>query len=141
MTEYYGEKGYIKLVKDILNNGQPQNDRTGVGTISIFDAKIVYPENDFNCFSTIKPAPLRMSFEELWLFLRGETDTKKLEAKGIDFWKPQTSRSYLDKVGLPYLPEGDLGRAYSKQYREYGYNEDTNTGKVDQLSDLLDQLK
>jgi thymidylate synthase len=140
---YFGESGYIQLVSDILYKGEEQTDRTGVGTISLFDAKVVYPEDTFACFSTIKPAALRMSFEELWFFLRGETDTKKLEAKGIDFWKPQTSREFLDKRGLYYLPEGNLGLAYSKQFREYGAAsvEDCNRTGVDQLSSLADSLR
>jgi thymidylate synthase len=143
LTEYYGERGYIQLIQYILNNGERQTDRTGVGTYSIFDAKVTYPEDNFGCFSTVKPAALRMAFEELWFFLRGETDTKKLEAKGIDFWKGNTSREFLDGRGLTYLPEGDLGLAYSKQFREYGTAsvEDCNRRGVDQLSDLISNLR
>ncbi len=138
MKYYEGEEGYIQIIKDVLRNGEPQKDRTGVGTISIFDAKVVYPEDKFGCFSTIRPAPLWMAFEELWFFLRGETDTKKLEAKGINFWKPQTSREFLDKRGLGHLQEGNLGVAYSKQFRDYGGAYGA-TGE-DQLSVLLDTL-
>ena len=145
MTEYYGEGGYIQLIRHVLNNGEKQTDRTGVGTCSIFDAKVVYPEGTFACFSTIKPAALRMAFEELWFFLRGETDTKKLEAKGITFWKGNTSRVFLDKRGLDYLPEGDLGAAYSSQFRQAGYwscdKDFSESTRVDQLENLIDDLK
>lgn len=139
MTEYYGEAGYVQLIKDILANGQEQTDRTGVGTISIFDAKVVYPEDAFGCFSTIRSCPMKFSFEELWFFLRGHTDTKKLEAKGINFWKGNTSREFLDKRGLYYLPEWNLGRAYSAQFRRAGENL-SNQG-VDQLANLINDLK
>lgn len=140
-STYHGEKGYILLIKNILQFGEQQTDRTGVGTISIFDAKVVYPENDFGCFSTIKPASLRMAFEELWLFLRGDTDTKKLEAKGIDFWKLNTSREFLDKRGLWYR-EGDLGAAYSKQFRDYGGSGQGDIeGGLDQLQNFINDLK
>jgi thymidylate synthase len=138
---YFGENGYLDLISDILEHGVPQTDRTGVGTISLFDAKVVYPEDEFGCFSTVKPASLRMAFEELWFFLRGETDTKKLEAKGINFWKGNTSREFLDKCGKNYLKEGDLGRAYSKQFRDYGWDADSDVGKVDQLVGLIADLK
>lgn len=143
MTEYYGEQGYIQLIKDILASGEEQTDRTAVGTLSIFDAKVVYPEDTFACFSTIKPAALRMAFEELWFFLRGETDTKKLEEKGVMFWRGNTSREFLDKRGLYHLPEGSLGLAYSKQFREYSTAsvEDCNRIGVDQLSDLINNLR
>lgn len=139
---YKGESGYIELIEDILMYGESQTDRTGVGTISLFDAKVVYPEDKFNCFSTVKPASLRMAFEELWFFLRGETDTKKLEVKGINFWKGNTSREFLDKRGLDYLPEGELGAAYSSQFRSAGrYTTDQQEDEVDQLAELIDNLK
>ena len=139
MAEYYGEKGYIQLIKDILATGESQTDRTGVGTISIFDAKVVYEEDTFGCFSTIRPANLRLAFKELWFFLRGETDTKKLEAEGVNFWRGNTSREFLDKRGLYYLPEWDLGTAYSAQFRRAGATL-SSTG-VDQLSMLIDNLR
>lgn len=139
---YVGEGGYVELIKDVLAAGIPQTDRTGVGTISLFDAKVVYPEDEFGCFSTIRPAPLRMAFEELWFFLNGKTQTKELEAKGITFWRGNTSREFLDKRGLSYLDEGDLGLAYSKQFRCFGTAsvEDCNQTGVDQLQKLIDDL-
>ncbi len=143
MTEYFQEGGYKRLIEDVLKSGEEQTDRTGVGTVSVFDAKVVYIENTFGCFSTIKPASLRMAFEELWFFLRGETDTKKLEAKGINFWKGNTSRKFLDKRGLVYLPEGDLGGAYSLQFRHAGANvsDDYYIRGIDQLEKLIGDLK
>lgn len=137
---YEDEQGYLNLVSDILKFGESQTDRTGVGTISMFDAKVIYPEGSFGCFSTVKPASLRMAFEELWFFLRGETDTKKLEAKGINFWKGNTSREFLDKRGLHYLPEGDLGAAYSSQFRRFGGHTDLEGESVDQLEKLIGEL-
>lgn len=136
---YIGEDGYLDLISDILEHGVPQTDRTGVGTISLFDAKVVYPEDEFGCFSTVRPASLRMSFEELWFFLRGKTNTKELEAKGINFWKPQTSREFLDKRNLHYLQEGDLGSAYSRQFRNYGGA--INGTSHDQIKRLVRDLK
>lgn len=142
MSEVYvGEHGYVNLIKDILKNGEQQTDRTGVGTISIFDAKIVYPEDKFGCFSTIRPAALRLAFEELWFFLRGETNTKKLEEKGCMFWVGNTSREFLDKRGLSYLEEGDLGAAYSVQFRRAGEFTSHGGNRVDQLSNLLNDLQ
>ena len=115
---YEGEEGYLELVDIVLRNGVPTSDRTGVGTIAMFDAKLVIREGF--PFSTIRPAPLRMAFEEFWMFLRGETQTKVLEEKGINFWKGNTSREFLDKRGLEYLEEGDMGKAYGSQWRNYG---------------------
>lgn len=71
--------------------------------------------------------------------LRGETDTKKLEDVGVNFWKGNTSREALDKVGLGHLNEGELGSAYSWQWRDSGgysggYGED-------QLDNLIEGLR
>jgi thymidylate synthase len=89
---YKGETGYMELLHDVLSYGvEIPNKRTKTKTKAIFDAKFILDEGDF-MFSTSRPAPLRLGFEEFWSFLRGELDTKKLEAKGVNFWKPQTSR-------------------------------------------------
>lgn len=130
---YFGEEGYLELIRSVLVNGKSQEDRTGVGTISIFDAKVVYGAGAFNCFSTVRPTPLRLAFEELWFFLKGESDTKKLEDKGVMFWRSNTSRDFLDSRGLNHLPEGNMGAAYGKQYRNY-------SDSVDQLVELIDTL-
>jgi thymidylate synthase len=142
---YRGEAGYKTLLWKVLNQGvEVRNERTATMTKAIFDAKFVLNEGEF-MFSTSRPAPLRLGFEEFWSFLRGELDTKKLEAKGVNFWKPQTSREFLDSRGLSYLPEGSLGKAYSFQFRNAGgdFSEDyTNAvGGVDQLKRLYEGLR
>lgn len=117
---YRGEAGYIALLNDVLQHGvEVRNERTGTLTKALFDAKFVLDGGDF-MFSTLRPAPLRLAFEEFWSFIRGELDTKKLEAKGVNFWKPQTSREFLDSRGLHKLPEGHLGKSYSFQFRNFG---------------------
>lgn len=133
---YYGEGGYLHLIKDILKRGVEVPDRTGVGCLSIFDAKIVFDEFPFFTHRKISP---RLAFEEMWFFLRGETDTKKLEEKGVFFWKGNTSRKFLDSRGLEFLPEGDMGAAYSRQWRDAGGY--TDGGGVDQLEKLFKGLK
>lgn len=117
------EKQYLSLLRKVIAEGvDVPNKRTGTKTIALFDEKLVVNEGEFP-FSTIRPASPRLAFEELWLFLRGETDTKYLESKGINFWKGNTSREFLDSRGLNHLPEGRLGRAYSMQFRDFGGDE------------------
>lgn len=142
---YFGEAGYVQLLHDVLENGVEIPDRTGVGCRAIFDAKVVYDklesgETDY-ALSTIRSCPLRFSFEEMWMFLRGETNTKALEEKGIYFWKGNTSREFLDKRGLEHLPEGDLGRAYSEQWRDFGGMYDIFGQGADQLWKLISNLE
>lgn len=134
------EEQYLAMVADVLNNGaEIPNKRTGTFTKALFDYKLVVAEDEFP-FSTIRPLPPRLAFEEFWFFLNGKTDTKELEAKGINFWKGNTSREFLDSRGLHHLPEGDLGRAYSKQFRNFGglY---ANTFAVDQVAKTFRELQ
>lgn len=138
MNEYIPniEIQYLDLLQNILDYGVKQTDRTGVGTRSIFDAKLVIPEGSFPLFTHRKINP-RLAFEEMWFFLSGKTDTKLLEDKGVNFWKGNTSREFLDSRGLEFLPEGDLGTAYSQQWRNSnGWDGDG----IDQLQNLIEGL-
>lgn len=150
MKVYFNESGYIGLIQDVLRNGVNVPDRTGVGCKAVFDRKLVFDVDAQFPFSTIRPAPLRMAFEEFWMFLRGETNTKQLEAKGINFWRGNTSREFLDKRGLNYIHDGDMGKAYGFQFRHFGgfknwFNDDAQTatwgGGVDQLAALFNDLR
>jgi thymidylate synthase len=72
--------------------------------------------------------------EELLFFISGKTDTKILEEKGVNIWKGNTSREFLDKRGLQHLEEGEYGKSYGYQWRHFG-------DKVDQLQELIDGIK
>lgn len=147
MNPYFFENQYIEHLHDILAYGEREPNRTGIDTLAMWGAKIEIPlANGFPIITTRKTS-LRIAFEETWFFLRGETDTKKLEEKKINIWKGNTSREFLDKVGLDYLPEGHMGKGYSFQWRNFGgeYMERTNYTKqykgVDQVATLLEGLK
>lgn len=137
---YYGEQGYLALLKDVLEKGVSIPDRTSVGSQALFDAKVVYGPEEFP-FSTVRPAPTWMSFEEFWMFMRGETQTKQLEAKGINFWKGNTSREFLDKRGLHHLEEGDMGMAYGHQLCGFNKGLVKPEYAVNQLAETFETLK
>jgi len=142
------ENAYLDLLKNILDNGTTKQDRTGVGTIGIFGSQLKFSlENNTLPLLTTKKMFLRGIVEELLFFIRGETDTKKLEAKGVNIWKGNTSRDFLDKRGLGYLPEGDMGKGYGFQWRNFGgtaksydYKNHPRDG-VDQLSRALEMIR
>lgn len=143
---YFGERGYVELVKDVLEKGVSIPDRTGVGSKAMFGATVIYDKlesglTDF-ALSTSRPCPLRMAFEEIMFFLRGETDTKKLEEKGVFFWQGNTTREFLDNRNMKWCSEGDLGAAYSGQWRRAGeFSGVPPEACVDQLAKLLETLK
>lgn len=150
-TVYYGMVGVDSLLIDLLTNGVwIPNERTGTKTKAIFDAKIVIREDEFPFVTNMLASP-RLAFEEMWFFLNGRTNTKELEKNGVNFWKGNTSREFLDKNGFEYLDEGELGAAYSNQWRNFGgYDENyaNRTGKsgidsngIDQLRELVENLK
>ena len=142
------ENAYLDLLKNILDNGTTKQDRTGVGTIGIFGSQLKFSlENNTLPLLTTKKMFLRGIVEELLFFIRGETDTKKLEAKGVNIWKGNTSRDFLDKRGLGYLPEGDMGKGYGFQWRNFNGTRKSSEYKnhprdgVDQLSKALEMIR
>lgn len=142
---YYGEKGYLLMLSEIYHHGVDVPDRTGVGSRAIFDAKLIWHEGQFPFF-THRPIYQRPAFEEMWFMLRGKTQTKELEDKGVKFWVGNTSREFLDKRGLADLPEGDMGVAYGFQWRRSGGLRSRDgqhhfTKGTDQLASLIWGLK
>ena len=114
------ETQYLSVMKNIVEKGHDRPDRTGVGSRAIWGCNIeIDLDEGFPIITTRKTTP-RIAFEETWFFLRGETDTKKLEEKKINIWKGNTSREFLDGRGLCYLPEGNLGKGYGFQWRNFG---------------------
>lgn len=142
------EQAYLDLLEKILDTGSNKQDRTGVGTTGIFGSQLRFSlANNTLPLLTTKKMFLRGIVEELLFFIRGETDTKKLEDKGVNIWKGNTSRDFLDKRGLGYLPEGDIGKGYGFQWRNFGGNQKSYDYKnhpkdgVDQLSKALHMIR
>ncbi len=152
------EYKYLHLMRNILDNGVEKSDRTGVGTKSIFGTSLKFDLRKSFPILTTKKVFWKGVVEELLWFIRGETDSKKLEEKGVKIWVGNTSREFLDKRGLDY-PEGFAGPVYGFQWRHWGssYNIRTllplkegepnpiivqpgNEG-FDQLADVVDKIK
>lgn len=140
MNIYEGAAGIEDIVSEVLDYGvEIPNSRTNTSTRAIFDAKIVIYEGDFPFTNSLLASP-RLAFEELWFFLNGRTQTKELEEKGVNFWKGNTSKEFQESVGLGHLQEGDLGAAYSAQWRNFGGNGVSGAG-ADQLAELVHNLR
>lgn len=118
---HHEEYQYLDHIKHILQKGVKRSDRTGVGTYSIFGAQMRYSLRD-NIFPllTTKRVFWRGVVEELLWFIRGSTNAHELRDKNIHIWDLNSTREFLDSVGLGHREEGDLGPVYGFQWRHYG---------------------
>ena len=81
-------KAYLEVIKEILGKGRERGDRTGTGTISIFDAQFRHDMREGFPLLTTKKMHLRGIFEELMAFLRGEEQLESLIDKKVTIWDP-----------------------------------------------------
>lgn len=98
---------YIKLIQEILWYGEQRNDRTGVGTMSIFDAKLTFDLRKRFPLVTIKETRWQLAFLEMLWFLRGETNTQWLNEHGCKLWDAWAAAN------------GELGPIYGSQWRRW----------------------
>lgn len=145
-TEYHDEEEYLNLIRKIMKKGKVRDDRTGVGTISIFGAQMRFSLRDQFPLLTTKRTFWRGVAEELIWFIQGNTNAKDLSDKNVRIWDANGSREFLDSRGLNKNEEGDLGPVYGFQWRhfgaEYGACKDDYGGKgVDQLKQVIDMIR
>ena len=144
----HDELQYLNLIRTVLDTGESRPDRTGTGTISLFAP----PSLRFSLANstlpliTTKRTFLRGIIEELLWFIKGQTDSTLLSAKGVKIWDGNGSKEFLEKRGLGHRRAGDLGPVYGFQWRHFGadyVDADTDySGKgVDQLRDVIRKIK
>ena len=91
------EKQYLKLLKDVLENGQEKKDRTGTGTISVFGRQIRHDmSRGFPLLTTKKMYWKGIVTELLW-FLRGDTNIKYLVDNNCHIWDGDAYKMYVSK--------------------------------------------
>tara|TARA_R110002073_G_scaffold69054_6_gene171310 strand:- start:1956 stop:2855 length:900 start_codon:yes stop_codon:yes gene_type:complete len=120
------EAAYLDLLRDILEHGTLQDDRTGVGTRSVFGRQLRCDLSEgFPLLTTKKVHFKSIAIELLW-FLRGETNVRWLQERGVKIWD-----EWADA-------DGELGPVYGKQWRRWSGPDGT---EIDQLSNLLEQIR
>jgi len=140
------EQQYLNTLQDIKDNGIENLDRTGVGTLSLFGKNFNYNLRDTFPILTTRRIFFRAVFEELMLYLRGQTNNNILKDKGIHIWDGNTSREFLDKRGLSEYSEGDMGETYGFNFRHFGgeykgFGENYTNQGFDQLGYVINLIK
>jgi dihydrofolate reductase/thymidylate synthase len=141
MNSYQAESGYLQLLSDTINDGEYRSSRNG-NVFSRFGIMITFT-SIFAQFPllTTKKMFIKGIVEELLWFLRGSTNAKELQDKGIHIWDGNSSREYLDSIGLAEYKEGELGPVYGWQWRCFGKSYKTDkTDGVDQIRYILEEL-
>jgi thymidylate synthase len=146
VTQNPEEQQYLDLVREVLYQGKSRPDRTGVGVLSTFGKRMEFDLSSGRFpLLTTKRVFFRGVVEELLWFLRGDTDAKLLQNKGIRIWDGNASRAYLDSIGLINRTEGDLGPVYGFQWRHFGAEykgcgENYEGQGVDQIASIIRQI-
>lgn len=144
---YYNreEEDYLNLLREVLEKGKIKQGRNG-NTYSLFGKTLTFDLRKGFPLLTTKQMFLRGIIEELLFFLRGDTDSTKLEEKNISIWKGNTNREFLDTHNFKERKEGLMGPMYGYQWRNFNSRYDEKTGKpanqgFDQLKNLIDRIK
>jgi thymidylate synthase len=132
------ETQYLSLLREIMREGEVRDTRNGE-TKSLFGKSLKFDLRNGFPLLTTKKMFLRGIVEELLFFIRGDTNTKTLEEKGVKIWTGNTNREFLDKNGFRNREEGLLGPLYGFQWRFFGSRYDEKTG--DHLDKGYDQLQ
>ena len=141
------ENEYLKLIEEIIYKGDKKPDRTGTCTRNLFGKSLRFDlSNGTIPLLTTKKVFWRGVAEELLWFISGCTNANKLKEKGIHIWDGNSSRNYLNSLGLKHREEGDLGPVYGHLWRHFGAdykNMHTNYENkgVDQLKNAIDLIK
>ena len=117
---------YLDLMRTVLETGTDRPDRTGTGTRSIFGYQMRFDLSRGFPLVTTKKIHLKSVIYELLWFLRGETNVRWLQERGVSIWD-----SWADA-------NGDLGPVYGSQWRSWP---DGHGGSIDQIAKVVESIK
>ncbi|HPF80307.1 thymidylate synthase [Nostocoides australiense] len=117
---------YLDLMQRVLDEGVERPDRTGTGTLGVFGHQMRFDLADGFPVVTTKKLHLRSIFGELLWFLRGDTNVRWLQERGITIWDEWADEN------------GDLGPVYGHQWRSWP----TPDGRsVDQIAAVIESIR
>jgi thymidylate synthase len=120
------ERHYLDLLAEVLEHGARKSDRTGTGTLSVFGRQLRFDLRSRFPLLTTKRLHLKSIVYELLWFLRGETNVRWLQERGVTIWN-----EWADE-------RGELGPVYGYQWRHWRTPDGT---EVDQIAGVIESLK
>lgn len=117
---------YEDLLREVMETGNAKGDRTGTGTRSLFGKQIRFDLAQGFPLITTKRVHTRSIILELLWFLRGDTNVRWLQERGVSIWDEWADEN------------GDLGPVYGAQWRSWPTPEG---GVIDQISDVVEQIR
>jgi thymidylate synthase len=126
MTPNLEEREYLELLREVLERGAPKSDRTGTGTLSVFGRQMRFGLAESFPLLTTKKLHLKSIVYELLWFLRGDTNVRWLQERGVTIWDEWADAG------------GELGPVYGYQWRHWR----TPDGReIDQIRDVVEQIR
>lgn len=137
VRNYNPEYSYLELLQRVLFKGTKRTTRNGT-TYSNFGECVEFDISKYGFpLLTTKKMFFKGIAEELFWFFKGDTNANSLKNKGVHIWDGNTTKEFLDNLGLDY-PEGMAGPIYGFQWRNF--NGEYTPGVPIQFETNNDQL-
>jgi thymidylate synthase len=136
---------YLDALKQVLHNGTQHEDRTGTGTISLFGMQQRYDLRQGFPAVTTKRLAWRSVVSELLWFIEGSGDERRLREILHGSRESEKTTIWTDNATAPYWQDkarfdGDLGRIYGVQWRDWRTGRQRWTSSSESVPDGVDQL-
>ena len=120
------EGPYLDLLREILENGELREERTGVGVLGLFGRQMRFDLARGFPLLTTKKVHFRSVVVELLWFLAGGVNVRWLNERGCTIWDEWADEN------------GDLGPVYGKQWRSWAAPDGRS---IDQIAGVLRSLR